>query len=147
MDENQLVCELTAQGVRENDAAEGVQFVLSACSSRSCAIEYIIAYIDALSINKKLRTQSVALNILQPIDYLLHGTEHGLQRLREKNKAKIDRTMLDRNCEDALKQHLGMLRCSKCSSRNISIQQKQSRAADEGMTLYCHCECGAAWKM
>lgn len=147
MNEKGLVDELTKNGVEKHNAVNGVQFLLSTCSSHSCAVEYIIAYIDALCINEKLRLLPVTLNILQPVDYLLRGTEHGLARLRERNKANIDRAMLERNCEDALKQHRGMLRCSKCSSRNISIQQKQSRAADEGMTLYCHCECGAAWKM
>ena len=41
----------------------------------------------------------------------------------------------------------GVMRCSKCKSNRIAINQKQSRAADEGMTLYCLCECGHAWKM
>ena len=65
----------------------------------------------------------------------------------EQQRARIERSILAKNCEEALEMHRGVLVCSKCQSRRITINQKQSRAADEGMTLYCLCECGHAWKM
>jgi DNA-directed RNA polymerase subunit M/transcription elongation factor TFIIS len=42
----------------------------------------------------------------------------------------------------------GALVCRKCGGDNIAIQQKQTRSADEGMTVFCTCDnCGAQWRM
>lgn len=42
----------------------------------------------------------------------------------------------------------GALRCSKCGSDCVSVQQKQTRSADEGMTIFCSCDgCGVQWRM
>ena len=42
----------------------------------------------------------------------------------------------------------GALRCSKCGSDCVSVQQKQTRSADEGMTVFCSCDgCGVQWRM
>lgn len=77
----------------------------------------------------------------------LEGTEHVASVREENDRADLEKQILEKNCEDALRKHAGVLTCSKCKSRHIAINQKQSRAADEGMTLYCMCECGHAWKM
>ena len=40
------------------------------------------------------------------------------------------------------------LTCGKCKNTSISIEQKQTRGADEGMTVFCHCtKCGHKWRM
>ncbi len=42
----------------------------------------------------------------------------------------------------------GALTCRKCHGDKISIQQKQTRSADEGMTVFCKCDaCGTQWRM
>ena len=42
----------------------------------------------------------------------------------------------------------GALVCRRCRGDNIAIQQKQTRSADEGMTIFCKCDtCGAQWRM
>lgn len=42
----------------------------------------------------------------------------------------------------------GALRCTKCGSDCVSVQQKQTRSADEGMTIFCSCDgCGVQWRM
>ena len=42
----------------------------------------------------------------------------------------------------------GGLRCRKCGSDSVAVQQKQTRSADEGMTVFCSCEqCGFHWRM
>ena len=42
----------------------------------------------------------------------------------------------------------GALRCMACGADNIVVQQKQTRSADEGMTVFCGCqECGRQWRM
>lgn len=39
------------------------------------------------------------------------------------------------------------LRCRVCKGSDVSFQQKQTRGADEAMTIFCICVCGARWKM
>lgn len=40
------------------------------------------------------------------------------------------------------------LRCSRCKSQNIDVQQRQTRSADEGMTIFCGCrDCSAQWTL
>lgn len=41
----------------------------------------------------------------------------------------------------------GVLLCRICKGSDVSFQQKQTRGADEAMTIYCVCACGARWKM
>lgn len=41
-----------------------------------------------------------------------------------------------------------MLRCRSCKGTEITWQQKQTRGADESMTIFCQCgSCGTRWKM
>lgn len=40
------------------------------------------------------------------------------------------------------------IRCQKCRSSNVSFEFLQTRAADEGTTIFCTCcVCGKRWKM
>jgi len=40
------------------------------------------------------------------------------------------------------------LRCRGCDSADVSWQQKQTRGADEAMTIFCTCAtCGNRWKL
>ena len=42
----------------------------------------------------------------------------------------------------------GGLRCSRCYSNSIALEQKQTRGADESMTIFCECnKCGKRWRM
>jgi len=41
----------------------------------------------------------------------------------------------------------GVLTCRVCKGSDVSFQQKQTRGADEAMTIFCICVCGARWKM
>lgn len=38
--------------------------------------------------------------------------------------------------------------CRKCRGSNLEFEQKQTRSADEAMTVFCTCrDCGQKWKM
>ena len=42
----------------------------------------------------------------------------------------------------------GFLICHKCKSKDIDWTQRQTRSADEAMTVFCECrQCGNRWKM
>ena len=42
----------------------------------------------------------------------------------------------------------GTLMCNRCHSHDVQVEQKQTRSADEGMTIFCECrKCGLRWKM
>lgn len=43
---------------------------------------------------------------------------------------------------------VGLFTCAKCKSKDIDTEQKQTRSADEPMTLFCACNrCGTRWVM
>jgi transcription elongation factor S-II len=40
-----------------------------------------------------------------------------------------------------------LIKCGKCKNSNISINQRQTRSGDEGMTVYYQCiDCNNSWK-
>lgn len=40
------------------------------------------------------------------------------------------------------------IKCGRCKSTHVSVEQKQTRGADESMTVFVQCEnCGLRWKM
>jgi DNA-directed RNA polymerase subunit M/transcription elongation factor TFIIS len=42
----------------------------------------------------------------------------------------------------------GFLKCNKCQSKEVDVEQKQTRSADEPMTLFALCtKCGTRWTM
>lgn len=42
----------------------------------------------------------------------------------------------------------GALRCGRCFGTEIALEQKQTRGADESMTIFCECRrCGKRWRM
>lgn len=58
----------------------------------------------------------------------------------EANKDKI-------NAQCGIKDNMGLFTCSRCKSSNTSNTQKQTRSADEPMTVFVHChDCDKRWK-
>ncbi len=48
----------------------------------------------------------------------------------------------------SLKNQKAAIICSKCGSPNVNMQMKQTRSADEGMTLFFACiACNSRWKI
>lgn len=42
----------------------------------------------------------------------------------------------------------GSITCRGCGAASVIVQQKQTRSADEGMTVFCACSvCGRQWRM
>lgn len=51
----------------------------------------------------------------------------------------------DMKCADDMED--SMLQCGKCKQHKVDYFQKQTRGADEPMTVFCHClNCGARWR-
>lgn len=86
---------------------------------------------------------------LEP-DLLGHGTES--VRLRQMH-AESERQMakvLERGERgiDGLRSAAGLLRCSRCDSDDVHVELKQTRSADEGMTVFARCnKCQKRWRM
>lgn len=42
----------------------------------------------------------------------------------------------------------GAIVCGKCKTSDVTVEQKQTRGADEAMTIFCSCNtCGLRWRM
>lgn len=56
--------------------------------------------------------------------------------------------LLQAKADKGWKEMASILKCRNCKSSDISWQQKQTRGADEAMTIFCTCNsCKARWKM
>lgn len=65
--------------------------------------------------------------------------EHQQRVLSEREE--YEREEVDQNSS-------AVLVCGKCHSKSIEIEQKQTRGADEAMTVFCQCRsCGIRWRM
>lgn len=72
-----------------------------------------------------------------------------LERIEIEQRQRRERfeKMLQERYDD-VKQEESLLSCRKCGSDNISWQQKQTRSADEAMTVFCTCKsCKHRWTM
>ncbi len=75
---------------------------------------------------------------------LAMGTE--VERWHQQHDADMQRQHVLLHEEH--KDNGGALVCNRCHSRNVEVSQKQTRSADEGMTVYCTCaKCGLRWRM
>ena len=80
-------------------------------------------------------------------DTLTRGTLVG--RIREESRARAARfeQMLHEKYE-ALndRDYQAIVRCRRCGSQEVSWEEKQTRSADEGATLFCACAtCKNRW--
>lgn len=63
------------------------------------------------------------------------------------HKPSQDIREIIRNTENSFGKHASNLMCNRCKSKNISVELKQTRSADEATTCFVTCECGHKWKM
>jgi DNA-directed RNA polymerase subunit M/transcription elongation factor TFIIS len=80
-------------------------------------------------------------------DVLTRGTLVG--RIREETRARAERfeRMLQEKY-DALndRQYTAIVRCRRCGSNEVTWEEKQTRSADEGATVFCACTtCKNRW--
>lgn len=49
---------------------------------------------------------------------------------------------------EKLKSSVGLYSCRRCKGKNVSDYQRQTRAADEPLTVFCNCmDCGLSWRI
>lgn len=75
-----------------------------------------------------------------------------LQRIQDMEASRMQalEDMLREKYENVTKQSKseGLMRCRACGSSDVSWEQKQTRGADEAMTIFCSCvKCKSRWKM
>lgn len=78
------------------------------------------------------------------------------EKQRAQMKAQLEQVQLDYELKhtDEINKSLGIssnsgvYRCPKCKSNNTSYTERQTRSADEPMTVFCRCmSCGARWRI
>jgi transcription elongation factor S-II len=66
------------------------------------------------------------------------------QRKKDKEHEKENDRMAQKPQEEKV---ISDMMCGKCGQKKVSYTQAQTRAADEPMTTFCHCQhCGARWR-
>lgn len=70
-----------------------------------------------------------------------------LRQQREKGAQALLELMTKEDARDIIDPR-SSIRCARCKSYDLDIDCKQTRGADEAMTIFCKCrnpECGASW--
>ena len=83
-------------------------------------------------------------------DSLGHGTESVRLRRMHADSERRMTEVLERGERgiDNLRSAEGLLHCSRCGSDDVHVELKQTRSADEGMTVFAKCnKCGKSWRM
>ena len=61
---------------------------------------------------------------------------------------RFDQMLQDKYDSMNDKTYASSLKCNKCGSSDVTWEQKQTRSADEAMTVFCTCsKCKLRWKM
>ena len=81
-----------------------------------------------------------------------HGTAverwHAEYRRRREEERELYSGSIPDTTDDSQKDVEGIVRCSRCKSSEVIWDQKQTRGADESMTVFFECKsCGKRWKM
>lgn len=89
--------------------------------------------------------------VCAPEDVTLKGTILERINTTENERRRLFNQMLQEKYDslDACSsQYTSSLACRRCKSTDVSWEQKQTRSADEGMTVYCVCSaCNHRWTM
>lgn len=117
-------------------------------SSLPLYIDKIQQVVFNLQNNKRLREAGASI-VLMSDSAMSRGTliedienESAQRRLRFEQIVQEKYDMVNREaCR-------GTLKCSRCGSTDIAWEQKQTRGADEAMTVFCTCsKCSRRWTM
>jgi len=95
-----------------------------------------------------LREYGEALATLPPAVMARGTIVEDIARERAHRAQRVD-DMLQEKCESMSDASVrSALRCRRCGSSDVAWEQKQTRGADEAMTVFCTCtKCGLRWKM
>ena len=84
-------------------------------------------------------------------DALARGTEAEEVRRRRRLERDAVLNLIEAHVEEMrteVSAGSSIVVCGKCKSDNVQWEQKQTRGADEPMTLFCKCmACGKQWRM
>ena len=84
-------------------------------------------------------------------DVLARGTDAEQARLRRCAERDAVLRLIEAHVEEMrteVSAGSSIVVCGKCKSDNVQWEQKQTRGADEPMTLFCKCmSCGKQWRM
>ena len=70
------------------------------------------------------------------------------EEIQEHQRCERERNQAILKEASASTSSLSLMTCRKCKKSDIVFQQKQTRGADEAMTVFCTCNtCGHRWKM
>jgi DNA-directed RNA polymerase subunit M/transcription elongation factor TFIIS len=94
-----------------------------------------------------LRTENESVDDIMALDEIVLGERSGHQAIVQKlnaEKEKVDEMLAAGRKERSA----GFIKCGKCKSAEVDVEQKQTRSADEPMTLFALCtNCGSRWVM
>ena len=123
--------------------------VEAACHAASTTAQEYGGHVRRAAFNLR-QNGTVGVEVVHSSDsFLSQGTIVG--RIEDERRARAERfeQMLQEKY-DALndRQFQAIVRCRRCGSQEVSWEEKQTRSADEGATVFCVCTaCKMRWVM
>lgn len=101
------------------------------------------------ALNCRVAPANAAANMAcMPDDHLVRGTVVQRVRETEDERRNLFARMLEEKYESIRSKEDSSVKCRRCNSTEILVEQKQTRSADEGMSVYCVCAtCNNRWTM
>ena len=139
--------------VSELDMSEAAAFALESeiCHLHDGARDAYLATMRSLLYN--LDTNAALRNV--PPRQLAHMSDREMRRGTALEEVERAEAQHQAHFEDMLQQRYSsvdsghsVMRCRRCKKSNLAFEQKQTRGADESMTIFVSCkDCSLNWKL
>lgn len=107
-------------------------------------IHYVCAVVQGLQGPRPKDLVQLAFTQNDLVDSMIAKTAYGLWHTNYLDNIRLSKTVLNEK-QETLEE---FIKCFKCKSNNVDTEQKQTRSADEPMTLFCMCrKCGNRFVM
>lgn len=123
--------------------------VESHCHAAATTVQEYHDRIIRCAYNLKLN-QAIGINVVYDSDAILSaGTVVGrIYAEREAKKIRFERMLQEKYEALDDEKFQAIVRCRRCGSEEVSWEEKQTRSADEGSSVFCVCtKCKNRWVM
>ena len=101
-----------------------------------------------LDANPKLHERGRSVVLMDDAEMAVGTVIEDIETQRSAQKARFEQIVQEKYDRLSAQSSVTALRCRRCGSDDVSAEQKQTRGADEAMTVFCTCaKCSNRWTM
>lgn len=129
--------------------ARDIEAVLHGCSlSRCCYSDKVQQIVYNMHANPVLCTADASIAMLSDTQMAKGTIVEEIEYESEQQRTRFEQILQEKYDLVNRASYKATLRCRRCGSGDVSCEQKQTRGADEAMTVFCTCsKCQNRWTM